>query len=224
MARAKTEKKLISFVNGNLVNNLIRDKSELNNCSDSAIVEQILLDSMLPKNKDVRKIIINHLYSEAECDNVKITLYFIFKRCRRTHNELEQLVQFARNQSLSAPKFDALSSEEQEFFRSSIASVVHELKENAKSTIEYFFVSRGETLLFELEKYPQKFGAFDVYDLLLDGWNIWKRLTIVYDLLAELVKLGQWNNDCETRVELLETIKIMSAECNEEKLFYAESS
>ena len=62
--RVKTEKKMISLAKPDLINRILKDKSETLNITESAVVEQVLVDNFLPKNSDAKFIVENYLYSE----------------------------------------------------------------------------------------------------------------------------------------------------------------
>lgn len=62
--RKQTDKKLISFSKLSLIDRFVKDEAEIENRSESAIIEAHLLESFLPKEKNARFWVENYLYSE----------------------------------------------------------------------------------------------------------------------------------------------------------------
>ncbi|MEE1256336.1 MAG: hypothetical protein UHN47_07475 [Lachnospiraceae bacterium] len=62
--RKQTDKKLISFSKLSLIDRFVKDEAEIENRSESAIIEAHLLESFLPKERNVRFWTEHYLYSE----------------------------------------------------------------------------------------------------------------------------------------------------------------
>ena len=63
--RKQTDKKLISFSKLSLIDRFVKDEAEIENRSESAIIEAHLLESFLPKERNVRFWTEHYLYSES---------------------------------------------------------------------------------------------------------------------------------------------------------------
>lgn len=222
MARAKTEKKHISFVKATLINNLIKDQATIENRSESAIIEQVILDSFLPANKTARDIVSSYLY----CDDNAIgnTLAAIFSanaagiNWKSVHDNLFPLVQFARQQLIysSTP----LNGDETELYHciSQINAIIEkleyiaannsELKERINNEVEF-----TKVLLSDLQDRPNQVRLVNLYQVLMNNWDFLKDSTFTYRLLMDLALLEKgWRDEAEVRVELLQIIKCISNE------------
>lgn len=218
MARAKTDKKLVSFVKGALVNKLVRDRAEIENRSESAIMEEVLLDGMLPENKEARFVVENYLYNEDGNIGEALTVLFGNNsagiKWNAVHDNFFPLVKYAKNQETFCNTI--LSGEEKELCHtcSQIKSVIEKLEGLGKENVYYQREAEwGKTLLEELETKPESSRLINFYQLLLSSWEEFKNWSITYRLLADLAKLEKsWRDEAEARVELLNIIKIVSAE------------
>lgn len=219
MARAKAEKKLVSFVRANLVNKLIKDRAIVENRSESAIIEKILLEGLLPKEKDTKFIVENYLYGES--GDIGKTLEMLFasnavsvgEEWAAKHDNFENVLKFVSKES-SLYNQTILTGKEPilPHMKSQFRLIVDVLKNESER-------KWGEALLDELEKEPQMARCTNIYQLLLNNWNeqvgvnvTIKKWSITYRLLADLAILEEWRNIPEVRTELLEVIKELSVE------------
>ena len=224
MARNQTDKKLVSFTNLNLLNRLIKDEAEKENRSESAIIENHLLDVYLPKNSQARFIVEEYLYSEIS--SVEKTLSVIFElnsagiNFGSQYDNLFPLVEYAYEQELSNTTF--LTGEEKDIYYiySQMTSVVLKLKNVLEKVDEYLEreyylkeIEVAEYLLNQLKEEPDKCNLANVYRLLINNWEVLKSWSITYRLLAALVTVSKgWNNTPDARIKLLKIIKIVSEE------------
>ena len=222
MARAKTEKKHISFVNGTLINNLVKDRATIENRSESAIIEQIILDSFLPDNKTARDIVSSYLYCDDNAIGNTLAAFFSANAAginwKSVHDNLLPLVQFAREQLMysSTP----LNGDEEELYHcvAQIKAIIekleylaannNEFKERLNNEIEF-----TKVLLSDLQDRPEQVRLVNIYQVLLNNWEFLKDSTFTYRLLMDLALLEKgWRNYAETRVELLQIINEISKE------------
>ena len=227
MARAKTEKKHISFLKAALINNLVKDRAIIENRSESAIIEQVILDSFLPANKTARFIVSTYLYDDDD-NPIGNTLSAIFSYnaagvdWKSVNDNLLPLVQFAKNQLIYSSK--PLSGDEPELHHciSQVETVIDMLKNLAeekpelKNAVQYE-VDYTSSLLKILRDDPRHIKLFNFYRVLLNNWDYFKSSTITYRLLMDLAILEKgWRDEAEVRVELLQIIKCISNEWEQE--------
>ena len=216
MARVKTEKKLICFTDLELMNRILKDRAEVENCSESSIVEQFLLGSMLSWHSRIKDILIQDLY--AENGDVKralthLLMYLKLNRCGKDpyYKTLSPLVLFTFYNTIKSPDknnkiFAELTEEKQRVCLLLIRDAVQELE----FCNENKAVDVGKRLLQQLEEFPHSFGIRDIYFFLLECIKPLEKLPMTYDLLIHLVKHDEWSNDCQTRLELIDAMhKVM---------------
>lgn len=216
MARAKTEKKTLSIVKPILVNGLIRDYAEVENRSESAIIEQIILDSLLPQNKEAKVILENYLYNEN--GEIGRTLAAFFgnnaagTNWGAVHDNFLQLVQYAYSEEAFSNHILNGKEEELHHACSQIQSIIERLDKLGEENVEFKREAAwGRELLCELKEEPQCSRLSNFYALLIHNWDELKDWTITYRLLHDLVKLEKdWRNTPDARVRLLEVVKVIS--------------
>lgn len=224
--RVKTEKKLISLAKPDLINRILKDKSETLNITESAVVEQVLVDNFLPKNSGARFIVENCLYSEN--GSVSKTLSALFsdnaagtRGCWSSrYGNFLPLVMLA--QGLSVHSEMMLTGEEHEYHHlceqmDSVAKKFKLIYDNEEdSGIKYDLskeVKASEYLLKELKNEPQFIRFVNIYRLLTDNWSYFKDWSITFRLLADMAALDSgMGNNAEDRMRLLEIIKDISDE------------
>lgn len=201
-------KKLVSFVKFDLVNALIKDRALNMGLTESAVVENAILDGMLPSNEDARQIVIEHLYSED--GSVEETLIHIFENSSQKKSEYSEyrglipIILYGRMQQerlRAVPSFAEFSNESQTRCILLIESMVRTADSECETVVQ------GMKLLNSFSSNPRSFGARDIFDFILCGWYDLKELDSTYELLIELVRCCEWINNSVTRTELLEAVK-----------------
>lgn len=222
--RKQTDKKLISFSKLSLIDRFVKDEAEIENRSESAIIEAHLLESFLPKEKNARFWAENYLYSED--GGIGKTLETIFSTNAAgvdwgaKYDNLLPIVEFAKTQECFCDTIP--SGEERELCHccSQLDSVATKLEhladEETDRTKRYTYQKEAKCareLWTELSEKPQYSRYVDIYQLLLNNWEDLKGWSITYRLLADLVVLEKgWRDTAETRSELLQLMKNVSAE------------
>ncbi|MBQ8724470.1 MAG: hypothetical protein IJY74_02210 [Oscillospiraceae bacterium] len=211
MARAKTEKKLLCFTDLDLMNRILKDRAEVENRSESSIVEQFLLGSMLSWHSKVREILIKHLYAENGDVKRTLTHLLMYLKLNRygieTHYKtLSPLVLFAFYNSIKSSdennkNFAELTDEKQRIILSLIRDAVQELE-----TCNEDKAAAGVRLLRQFDEFPNSYGVREIYLFLLEHIDPLDELSMTYDLLIHLAELGEWSNDCQTRLELVDAM------------------
>lgn len=214
MARNKTEKINLSFERPDLIKKLIGDIEIKENRSMSAIVEKILLESLLPKDREFKWIIENQLYSEN--GNIGNALADIFANNaagtneQAVHDNYHQLVKFAYTQDNLCNV--ALTGEEIDlpYVISQVNAIIRYLEfiQDNSTPEQKRDYKTEKALLIELENEPQFSRLGNFYLLILDNWDLLKNCTYTYRLLAGLCRLQKgWRSDCDARIELVEILK-----------------
>lgn len=225
MARNKTEKTTISFEKPELIKRLVGDIAIKENRSLSAIIEKIVLESLLPKNSDAKWIAEHYLYGENGGIGKALSATFEMNSAGinwgTKYGDLFPLVRFASTQEVFCGV--PLTGEEVELHHTSlqIQSVIERLNIRASEAEEagdaekkqYYLKEAdwGCELLRELEEEPQMSHLINFYKLLMNSWEDFKDWSITYRLLKDLVDLEKgWRNDPEANIELLFILKTIS--------------
>ncbi|WP_164174083.1 hypothetical protein [Ruminococcus flavefaciens] len=218
------KKVLFNFIKANLVDNLLKDKAEIEHRSKSSVAEQLILDSLLPENSIARDIVSTYLYNDDNPIGNTLSAIFSYNAAgvnwKSVNDNLIPLVQFAKKQLVycSTP----LSGDEPELYHciSQIETIIDmllalaeekpEMKSNILHEAEYTRV-----LLKDLQERPNHVKLFNFYQILLNNWEYFKTSTITYRLLMDLTLLEKgWRNYAEIRMELLQIINDVSKEWN----------
>lgn len=224
MARNKTEKMTVSFERPELIKKLVGDIAIKENRSLSAIIEKIILTSLMPENSDAKWIAEQYLYSED--GGIGRALSAIFSNnsagvnWEAVHDNMLPLVQFASTQEMFCDV--PLTGKEKELHHAytHIQSVIDRLvrlsdeAEDAEKQLYYEKEAKwGAELLQELKEEPECSHLINFYQLVLNSWEDFKNWTITYRMLDDLTKLEKgWRDDPEARMEFLQILKKVSAE------------
>jgi hypothetical protein len=180
MARRQTDKKLISFLKLSLIDKLVKDEAELMNRSESAIIENHLLNSFLPEERNARFWAENILYCEDNA--IGQTLNAIFGsnaagiNWNSVHDNLLPLVKFAHKEGCLCNTVPTGKEEELYHFRSQLDSVIQKLETLADERPEkrFFYLKESEwakLLLKGFQESPQNCKYTNIYQLLLNNWE-----------------------------------------------------
>lgn len=227
--RKQAEKKLISFTNLPLIDRLVKDEAYIENRAESAIIENRLLNSFLPKNETARSIAEFHLYGELQENNIGSTLSAIFsmnaagtKRAWGSKYEnLLELVLFARSETVFCNTIPTGEEDPYHHFLSQLDSICHELEflaEKADEKKGYYTkeASYARELLTEAKNEPHFMRYINFYQLVIDNWDDFKGLSITYRMLSDLAAMESgWRNTAETRVKLLSILRTISESWDE---------
>lgn len=224
MARNKTEKVTVSFERPELIKKMVGDIAIKENRSLSAIIEKIILQSLMPENSDAKWIAEQYLYSED--GGIGKALGAIFENNAAgvnwgaKHDNLLPIVQFASTQEVFCNT--VLTGKEEELHHAwsqvdSIIARLERLSDKAEDDSKKFYYQQeadwGKALLKEFREETRYTRLVNLYQLLLNSWEDFKDWTITYRLLADLAKLEKgWRNDPEARMELLQILKEVSEE------------
>lgn len=220
-------KKMIIFSNEKtklLVENLVKDDATVKKRSASAIIEDRLLDSFLPQEKNARFWVANYLYCEDYGIGKTLDAIFSYNNAginwNSKYDNLLPLVEFACTYSSMSNATPTGNERERHHCISQLKDVVHKLSylsENATdhNTKRYYEAEakRAQYFLDELDKEPEYVRYFNIFNLIYCNWEDLKDWSITYRLLADLSALEKgWLYTAETKTELLQIIKDVTNE------------
>ena len=180
--RKQTDKKLISFSKLSLIDRFVKDEAEIENRSESAIIEAHLLESFLPKERNVRFWTEHYLYSED--GGIGKTLAAIFSTNAAgvdwgsKYDNLLPIVEFAKTQECFCDTLPTGEERELHHCCSQLDSVATKLEhladEATDRTKKYTYQKEAKwarELLVELREEPQYSSYVNLYQLLLNNWD-----------------------------------------------------
>lgn len=220
------EKITVSFKDAPLIRALVGDFASAELRSMSAVIEHTVLDTLLPRDRTMRRIAETQLFSED--GNVGRALAAAFDdnsiptgNWQAKHNNFLPLVQFARVQADTCEvRTENAGTVEWNFAVSQFELILIYLRDLAEQTdnekkANYYEreVQLGEAVLKEMKDPVRSFTTQAVYDLLIRNWTDLSDLKITYRLLRNLVSLNiGWSAAPEDKVRLLQLMKNISAE------------
>lgn len=218
----KEKKVLFNFIKANLIDRLLKDKAEVERRNKSSIAEQIILDSLLPANKDARDIVVNYLYSDDNPIGNTLSAIFSYNAAgtdwKSKNDNLLPLVQFAQRQLVfsSIP----LNGDEPDIYHcvsqiDTIITILNKLAEEKKELASSILHDSefASTLLKDLKERPEQVNLSNFYLILINNWEYLKDSTFTYRLLRDLTILEKgWRDYSDVRVELLQILKDISTE------------
>lgn len=230
MARSQSSKKLISLVKFVFIDKMIKDEAEMENQSESAIIEKHILDSFLPKNEQARWFVEGCLYGEGENQGIGATLNAIFSynaagtrgAWSSKYGNLLPIVQFAHSEQCHCNTIPTGEERELHHFRSQLDSICNKfetLAEEENSSRKYYYQNEAKVarnLLKEATEEPRFMKYSNFYQLVIDNWEDLKDWSITFRMLCDLASMEKgWRDTPETRTKLLQLLKDVSAEWND---------
>ena len=210
-----------------IIENMVRDEAEIENRSASSLIENHILNDLLPKNRDAR--FWAELLNSGEW-GIGETLNAIFSTesagtrgpWSSRWGNLLPIVKFAHSQEAFCNTMPTGEEHELYHFRSQLDSICKKLESLAEDKDnENHPVYRNESkyareLLKEAENEPQFMHYINFYSLVIDNWDVLKDWSIPFRMLADLAVMEKgWNNTAETRFELTKLLKEVSMEWND---------
>lgn len=225
--RKKTEKKLVSFTNLRLVDDLVKDEAGLRNISESAVIEERLLDSFLPKNNQARSIVVNFLY--AEDGGIWVALNAVFRQnaaginWKSVYSNFLPLVNFGYDLMLFNGLYVEGSEVELYHLKSQLDSLagkfeqLSSIQDDVREEWKYIGDAKyARELLKGLEENPKSINLINVWALIIERWDVLFDWSITFRLLADLSLLAnKWQDYPNERIKLLHLIDEVSAEWKE---------
>jgi hypothetical protein len=197
-------KTTICLEKSTLIKSLLGDIAKTENKSISGIIEQIILETLLPADKNMRWIAENYLYSPDW--SISKTLTIIFENnsaginFQAVHDNMIELVQFANKQEIF--KTTMLTGKEAE---------LHHMASQLQSILNYLSksggydetVTWGNEILEELQTEPRITRLTNIYQLIINSWDVLKNRTETYRLLSDITSVSSYINNIDMRKELL---------------------
>ncbi len=231
--RPETEKKLISFAKSDLINRILKDKSETENITESAIVEKILLERFLTENSDINRIISNHIFTEdsdlSQAIQDFVWYFSIGEDGNPRQGDLRPIISFVINQAIEPSSKAVISRNDELLSRpttfnsfsntdSHIDSMIFMLesymKENELGEAEKTSLNRDICELREhyrlFNENPEEIEILAILSSIINYWDILKKWTFVYRLIMNLVSYSNIVNNAENRIRFCELMKDIS--------------
>lgn len=204
------------------IDNRIDDIANELNCSTSNVIEQTLIDALLPKNKNAHFLIYNNLYNDKS--GVRTTLDSIFAwnnagvDWNSKYDNLRPLVEF----SLFNLDGDPLLPQENGTMHSflySFNSVIKraekelDLVENIIDKSQYFSsLDYAKTLYEQAKDNTIQIGIKFFVEVFLDLWSLIKGWSMTYRALSALASMSTFRENSETRNALVDLVDQISKE------------
>ena len=217
-------KKMIIFSSENnrkIIEDMILDESKIENRTASSLIENYLMDSLLPKNEDAR-FWICELYKES------YTIGNVFQACfdylsgginwEARHTNALPLVKYAFQINISRYNIK-LSENERNYFLSLFDSVLNQLRHCAEKESGFFkeeilkAENYGRELFDLIVRCPEVMNYSNIYAFVIENWNLLNNYTKTYRLLSVLAQVDQyWVDNFNTRYHLVKILKSISDE------------
>ncbi len=225
MARNQSSKKLISLVKSVLVDKMVKDEAEMENRSESAIIEKHILDSFLPQNEQARWFVECCLYGENQGIGATLNAVFSYNAAgtrgawSSKYGNLLPIVQFAHAEQCYCNTVPTGQERELHHFLTQLDSICNKfelLAEEENFSRQYYYQKEAKyarELLKEATKEPQFMRYCNFYQLVIDNWEDLKDWSITFRMLCDLASMEKgWRDTPETRTKLLHLLKEVSAE------------
>lgn len=222
--RSKTEKKMISLSRPNLINGCLKDTSKVKGITESAVAEEILLEALLPKDKEICNIISSRLYTESDMDsNLPLAIKEVFDyNAVENKYDLFKLAEYARNAIKLSPKaITAMPDTAIAFSQAydgidSMIIIMENYKVDLNESEKYFFEKEIEEIKSSYKLFKDSNGKLEsreITDMITNILNNWcvmrENYNLTYHLLGNLVYLSGIENNANNRVRFLEIMKAL---------------
>lgn len=222
--RSKTEKKLISLSRPNLINGCLKDASKSKCITESAVVEEILLEALLPKDEEICNIISSSLYTESDMDsNLPLTIKEVFDyNAADNKYDLFKLAEYARAAIKLSPKAITAMPDAAIAFSQACDSIdsmifmMENYKVDLKESEKYFFEKEIAIIKSSYKLFKDSNGKLESREItdmitnILNNWCVMKEnYNLTYHLLGNLVYLSGIENNANNRVRFLEIMKAL---------------
>ena len=205
----------------NLVKPLLEDEKDFNNCSQSVLIENILLDHYLTSNKTLDTYI-KLLYSEYE-NSIGFCMSEIFRENISGLYDLQNLLRDEDYKSLlkfcyknsRLCRFAPLKLSD-EIFHCEVQfdSVIKQLEKDSENENEDLSLPvRGNITLLKqqfnnLKECQGSFSFSICFNSVYECWDLLKKYPFTFKFLMDLCLLEKrWNNIANSRYQLLQIIK-----------------
>lgn len=207
-----------------LIDALVSEKAEVESKSISAVIEQAILDGLLPANEDMRYYITECLYAKRKENAVSLTLDGVFAynaagiNYKTKYDNLLPVVEFGCMELMYCDTVPTGEEKAYPHFLSQLKSVQAQLEykaEEATDREEKAYLSTqavyAKKLLEEATEEPEfvRFGNF--FQLVVDNWTVLKTHQYTFQMLSDIAEMEQgWRDDAETKLRLLKILDDVS--------------
>lgn len=209
MAINKKNQKMFYFSSEyikNFVETRIEDVAIETQRSSSYIIENLLLDGLLPKNEEARNIIRQNLYPDNETGGIKKTLDALFSSnaigidWKSKHNNFKPVVEYCLLycDSSSHYKKDPTLN----YFISQLRDIVDRIENCVYACIEPYdkkmystYRDYAKSLLKKAEESPQEIVYKECFDLVNVCWDMLYDWSITFRFLACVTRMCDFNDE-----------------------------
>lgn len=204
-----------------LIESRLEDISQKSSRSIPCIIEEILLDNLLPKNEEAKKMIIDSFCSGDMNGKVKKILGELmafnsvgtnwYSRYNNFSPIIDYCLKYAENSRFNSQKIDVLHH-----FLNQFESIVQRIEKCSNYCIElydkemYLKISEWAKQLYKDAKEGKKIIVRDHFELIKDCWSMFDDWTITYRYLMDLVSISEFPDDNKCRCELIDVIDKIS--------------
>lgn len=202
------------------IDSRLEDITLNSSASSSYIIENFLLDGMLPKNAEARSMIFNNLYPDNS-SGVKETLVSLFAsnedpNWKAKHANLFPIIEFCIKYGSDSA---ACRGDEHPIyhFLSQFESVVNRIDSCTSFCIESYdrymykdLLNRAQSLLARANEDPKTIIYKEHFDLVRDCWKMLDDWAITYRYLKDLTEMDTFLESASSRNELCSVINDIS--------------
>ena len=205
-----------------LLENLLEDASNYEHKTVSAVIETLLLDSLLPENNEA-KYFIENLYTNDW--TIQDTLIAIFEylsaglNWKSRYNNGKDLVTYSMQQSSLNHSIIDTTSADIYHMLNQFDSVIKKMEKSYEAYEENYDaaneIAYAKEIYRQLESKDNGVSMTSVYNIIITNWDDLKDWTITYRLLSDLVKLeNTWSNNANRKYELSLLIRNLAKDWN----------
>lgn len=201
----ENDKKLVSFTNLKLINNLVKEEAQLKGISESAVIELCIRKTLLPASKQIGYLIENDLY---ENDGVRKVLEKLYAwnaagiNGQSVHDNLLPTVKFVYNKVCLNMIYISVIGDER-----------YHLVSQLKSLKQYITESEFNKIDEIIEKLDNaQIPISEILALFFDNWDQIKGLSFTYRALMDIMKTPEIPDDVESKSELRKILCEISSE------------
>ena len=202
---------------------------KMNKTSASAVVEDILLDRLLPCHSFVSQMVKAVYVADWKMEEV---LEAVFEwngewiNYKSRYSNFLPLIEFVINEQIYNRSLEIKNNERIYHFLDkldSVANKMHDLSQNSREETEKMYWYEEERYVRELisQTTPEdtKLRPINFYKVFTKpkNWEIFKSMQLTYIVMLDLVILQkQWRNDPEIKEHILEILEDLSKDWNDE--------
>ena len=217
-----TLKKMIIFSNEknkSIIEKIIDDESIIQNRSASSLIEQHLLNDLLPTNEEASfwlQFLYDGSWGIGEVLNAAFSYLASGINWEAKYDNAFELVRVAHNWECIAHNTTDINAPEMHHFLSQLDSIANKLDNIATESNKNQYEAQKEASwakkLYNIaQNEPENLKFSDIYQIILNNWESLKNWSITYRILLDMTKMQKnWRNTPETRYELTHILTTIS--------------